>query len=206
RRGLSMPELEWVLITCAKYVEIDPAPKRGAPYFSVPPLELHWFRVRPGLRSEPAIFYLARYPSTHVHGGRRRKVPGRSTWSSRYTCKTQYASNHGPQHFLRCHLGLIALLDRAKELGIRVSVRDDGGFARSRSVPKLIEKLSWWNELVAGFGAALGAALPPGTKAVGGLHGRADLEHLEAKGLARWKGLTAFVKKLAGDRPKRRRR
>jgi hypothetical protein len=201
-RGLSLPARDFVLISCARYVQPDPAQRWS--YVAVPPLELHVFRVQPGPRCETALFFLARYPSTHEANGRTIRMPRSTTRSSSYCCKTQYASNHGVDAFLRCHLGLVALLDRARELGLRVGVRDDGGFARTRSVPRLLAALNRWNELVAGLGAALSAHLPEGTRRVGGLTGRADLERLEARGLDRYRELAAFVGRLGGRARRRR--
>lgn len=97
------------------------------------------------------------------------------------------------------------MLDRARELGLRVSVTDDGHFHRRRSVSTLVETLNGWNELVAGLGAALRAVMPADVHASGGLTGRPDLERLEARGLDRFKRLSAFLRRLprppGGDAP-----
>jgi hypothetical protein len=171
-------------------------------YTSVPPTELHSFRVHPGPGSESAVFFLAKYPERVSVNGQVRKVPGAKVWSSSSWCKTQYASNHGIENFVRCHLSVIAILDRARELGFKVVVRDDGHFQTTRSVPRLIEAVTGWNELIAGFGALLDQSIR-GTTRVSGLTGRQDLEHLEARGLEHFRDISSFVKKLSSPRAPR---
>ena len=58
-------------------------------------------------------------------------------WSWRSFCKTHYASDPrcaGLPNFLRCHLGVVALLDEAKKLGILGTVSDEGDFWETRSL------------------------------------------------------------------------
>jgi hypothetical protein len=189
-----------ILIMASRYVGED------SHYTAVPPTELHYFHVRPGPGSDSAVFFLAKYPKSVSANGRLRRVPRASVWSSQSWCKTQYASNHGLENFLRCHLGVIAILDKARELGLSVTTHDDGHFHGTRSVPRLIEAVKQWNELVAGFGALIAERLPLDTKSEGGLTGRQDLEHLEARGLAHFRDLSTFVKKLMSPRAPRERR
>jgi hypothetical protein len=104
-------------------------------------------------------------------------LKGRS-WSS--FCKTQYASGHGLDHFLRCHLSVVRLLDHAKELGILASVNDEGGFWEKRDVKALAQQVGEWNQSMAAFVGQLkdmfgGDFKAPITK-------YPDFEHLEAKG------------------------
>ena len=50
-------------------------------------------------------------------------------------------------NFLRCHLGLVSLLDYAKELEILKDVTDEGEFWQKRDVPALIKEIGEWNSL-----------------------------------------------------------
>jgi hypothetical protein len=105
------------------------------------PLHILVFTVRPGEGCEPANFGLCRYPES-------------SGWSWSSFCKTQYASNPaagGVANFLKCHLGLISLLDKAKAMGILRQVHDEGQFWDNRDVEALIEEVGRWNRMTAGF-------------------------------------------------------
>jgi hypothetical protein len=116
-------------------------------------------------------------------------VGAKPGWSWRDCCKTQYANRHGRDHFLRCHLGLIKLLDYAKEIGILDRVADDGEFWETRSVDVLLKNLGTNDQLVAaiagGFRDALGdnagMLVAPITEAT-------NFEALEAEGVAQLGG------------------
>jgi len=139
----------------------------------VPLRKLIAFRVFPGPGSESAEFGLARY-------GRQ---PG---WSWHAFCKTQYAS--APQHggeanFLRCHLGLVRLLDQAIELGLQVKVTDEGNFWERRDSAELAREVAEWNEMIAGLGGQLKDA--GGNNVSGPIFKFSNFEHLEARGQSR---------------------
>ena len=135
------------------------------------------FTVMPGRGCETAHFSLAERPT----GG-----PQAFAGSLGF-CKTQYAHGFGREHFLACHRGLIALLDRARELGVLSDVRDDGGYWNSRSVESLMDRLAEHQRVVAAFagcfkdaierqlGANAGVVIAPITK-------EPTFEHLEAEG------------------------
>ena len=113
-------------------------------------------------------------------------------WSS--FCKTQYASNPeagGIQNFLRCHLGVIRLLDFAKKTGlIEVEVHDEGDYWDHRDAEKLAREVGQWNEYIAAMvGIAKDTATEAGMSADSAITGFPDFEHLEAKGLDRLQGL-----------------
>jgi hypothetical protein len=115
------------------------------------------FRVDPGRGSESATFGLARYPAK-VRAERRMVSTGISGWSWQAFCKTQYASDprHGGlENFLRCHLGVVALLDAAATLGLSPQVTDEGGYWEKRDRQALAQELGQWNECIAAFGGAL---------------------------------------------------
>ena len=118
-------------------------------------------------------------------------------------CKTQYASDPkcgGPANFLRCHIGLITLLDRLAALaGLKVGVYDEGKYGRHRSRadasdensvsrwrsgnydPRtLLAELGHWNELIAAGMGALKDVF--GSDVAGPILNYSDFERLEFKG------------------------
>ncbi len=145
----------------------------GRSHVERPLQSLFAFRVLPGPESEPAEFGLARY-------ARQR------SWSWYAFCKTQYASDPragGVENFLRCHLSVVRLLDRAAALGMDVAVKDEGGYWKNRDRSRLVEELEEYNRYVAGIGGQLKDALGDGLS--GPIFGFPDFEHLEARGLYR---------------------
>ena len=92
---------------------------KGQEYWArVAPEHLIAFTIDPGDGCENANFGFCRYPKTIISGGKRvrSKLDG-WRWSS--FCKTQYASNPdcgGLNNFLKCHVGLVRLLDYAGEI------------------------------------------------------------------------------------------
>jgi len=119
----------------------------------VQPEHVIGFSTSPGSGCEEADFALCRYPALAPtpHGTLRTALPG---WRWHAFCKTQYASNPkfgGRANFLRCHLSVIALLDKAKELGCRVEVDDDGDFWDARDLGQLLREVAAYNGLVAAW-------------------------------------------------------
>lgn len=74
------------------------------------------------------------------------------TWKLEAFCKTQYAGEHGWEHFRACHLRVIALLDLWREAGAGVEVRDEGGYWETRSETRLARELADYDRLIAGLG------------------------------------------------------
>jgi hypothetical protein len=108
----------------------------------VHPVRLIAFTVSPGEGSEHANFGLCRYPD----------APEKWSWAT--ACKTQYASNPSAgdaANFLNCHLGIVAVLDKAKELGILEGVHDEGNYWDHRDATALVKEVGRWNNMVAGF-------------------------------------------------------
>jgi len=99
------------------------------------------FAIAPGRGCEPAAFGLARLDEEDRPG----------SWFWYCSCKTQYASVLGDEHLLRCHTGLVTVLDHAKSLGIDVVVRDEGGYWESRDADALLGAVRQMNEIVAKF-------------------------------------------------------
>jgi len=120
------------------------APKRG------------WLvEVYPGEGCESALFGLCQYP---------RRIPFRAGsiatgfeggWLMKGFCKTQYAGEHGWEHFLKCHRQIISLLDFWRQLGVMVEVTDEGEYWQTRSEEKLRNKLQQYDGLVAAVGGML---------------------------------------------------
>lgn len=144
-----------------------------------------FFRTWPGEGCETAIFGLCRFPA-HV------KVEGRSIafgwgagWHFHDGCKTQYADLVSRAHFLKCHLGIISILDFFRAEGCVVRVRDGGDFWKSRRVERLTRRLEEMHAAVAAVAGVFkdaadglpGAVIAPITM-------RADFERLEARGRA----------------------
>jgi len=128
------------------------------------------FRVLPGPGCESAEFGLARFTRQR-------------SWSWHAFCKTQYASDTragGVENFLRCHLSVVRLLDRAGQLGFDVSVADEGGYWKHRDRNKLVLELVEYNQLIAGLGGQFKDAV--GDNVTSPIFGFPNFEHLEARG------------------------
>jgi hypothetical protein len=111
--------------------------------------------VCPGEGCESALFGLCQYP---------RRIPFRAGsiatgfeggWLLKGHCKTQYAGEHGWEHFLKCHRQIISLLDFWRQLGVMVEVTDEGEYWQTRSEEKLRTKLRQYDGLVAAVGGML---------------------------------------------------
>lgn len=151
------------------------------------------FDTWPGDGCEAANFGLRLLPnsiSVTPDGGTRQRLPVSPkdrgwTWGS--FCKTQYANNSkygGLEHFLRCHLTVIAALDAAKELGFKVDVSDEGNFWSKRSIAELSREIGEWDTFIAGMSAALGAAATEhGMTVESAIADRPDFERLKTEAL-----------------------
>ncbi|MBP6507843.1 MAG: hypothetical protein KA257_09795 [Opitutaceae bacterium] len=95
-------------------------------------------------------------------------------------CKTQYASLHGPEHFLKCHRAVIDLLQIWTRLGAKLTIKDEGGYWPDRDEQKLLEEVGSMNRMV----AAMGGALKDAEVAVESpVFAHPQFEYLEAEGL-----------------------
>jgi hypothetical protein len=153
--------LRWLLIQATGSAEFKPQGRSQdssySTWYNVVPSRLIAFDTWPGEGCEAANFGLCQYPSTIQtnHGPLR---TGLSGWRWGSFCKTQYASSPkcgGAANFLRCHLTVIAMLDRAKALGCLDTVSDEGDFWEKRNLPALVEEIGSWNEMIAAFGGKL---------------------------------------------------
>ena len=141
--------------------------------------------VWPGEGCESATFGLCQYP---------RRIPFRMAmiptgfedgWLLQSSCKTQYAAEHGWEHFLLCHKRIISLLDFWRKLGVAVEVSDEGGYWETRSEHQLRTVLQQYDGLVAAFAGAMKDAAHDSGQAhtvESPIFARKDFERLEAEG------------------------
>jgi hypothetical protein len=105
------------------------------------------FVIVAGAECEPAVFgFIAPGARSDLGGPYDDLRPGEWFWSS--ACQTKYASTISEDHFVRCHRGLVRVLDHAASLGIDVSVEDETGYWESRSDATLRKLSSDLNRLV----------------------------------------------------------
>jgi hypothetical protein len=182
--------LRWLLIQAEESVEV-PAQRSASggstyqTYQRVRPLRLIGFAAWPGDGSEASNFGLCQFPAVvDTSNGSLKTRLHHWRWSS--FCKTQYASDPrcgGVPHFLQCHLTVVAMLDRAKELGCLERVSDEGEFWEKRDLPALVAEIGSWNEMIAAFGGRLKDLLGDGPLTIqSAISGYPNFEQLEAAG------------------------
>jgi len=183
----------WLLIQARTQIELPVEPwekRRGITReMDVLPLHVIAFETLPGDGCEAANFGLCQFPSEVSHaefGKLQTKLKG---WSWRSFCKTHYASDPrcgGLPSFLRCHLGVVALLDEAEKLGFLGKVSDEGEFWETRSVERLTKEVGEQSAMLAGFLGALKDAVGQASDGAGmvkaPIAGYPNFEHLEAEG------------------------
>lgn len=113
------------------------------------------FRVDVGEDCEPLWLGLCGYPETILHHGHKLPTKTGAGWRLAGFSKTQYASLHDGEHFLRCHRAVVDLLAALRTLGVRVKISDEGGYWPRRSVAALRRNLDQMNGLVAAAAGAL---------------------------------------------------
>ena len=136
----------WIKVMSYKYVDTD-----DGSYYKIAPEKAIAFNVWPGEGCESATFGLAIYPKENESD--------RHSWSWSSFCKTQYASNPeygGIEHFVKCHLSIIKLLDEAKKMDMIYRVSDEGGYWKKRNLQELISCVEEYNTLVAAVVGGLG--------------------------------------------------
>ena len=150
------------------------------------------FSAWPGEGCEEANIGFCAYPAFLTYtdeSGRRRQGPTHlDGWAWKSFCKTQYASdpNHGGvAHFLRCHVGVVQLLDFARSREeITVEVYDEGGYWEERDLEKLAREVGEWNEQIAALsGLVKDLAAREGVDIASAIARFPNFEHLEAKGV-----------------------
>ena len=168
--------LLWYKIQAGEYVDTDDGSVQ------VTPRGVIGFEITVGDECEPMNVILAQYPLIIEQMGKeiRTNLDG---WRGRGFCKTQYASSVSIEHFLRCHLSVIKMLDAADELGILAQVNDEGEYWGKRDVKALAKKVGEWNCLLAGVvGVLKDQAEETGHSIEAAILGNPAFEHLEAKG------------------------
>ena len=162
-------------------------------HYDVKPVEIVGFSAWPGEGCESLEIVLARYPETMTWFDRRHSRKPRTRtirtylggWRWGAFCKTQYASNHGLTHFLRCHLLVVAVLDQAKQLGILHRVNDEGGYWKRRRLDVLTRELEGYNVMVGAFAKLLKEAAPEGLTPESEIENHPDYEDFTPENLAR---------------------
>lgn len=141
--------------------------------------------VWPGQGCETAVFGILQH----------RRIlpckPGQPRWKVRYSkcsdwkldafCKTQYAGEHGWEHFRACHLRVIQLLDLWREAGARVEVGDESGYWKTRSEAKLRRELEKYDRYIAALGGVFKDAYGEG-EVVAPIFSYPSFERLEHEG------------------------
>ena len=187
RRGQDDP-LRWLQIQAGKNVELTASKsekQESSRWMRVQPERLIAFGTWPGEGCEEANFGLCTFPAS-VQTDAGQVATNLSGWRWGAFCKSQYSSNPacgGVPNFLRCHLSIIALLDKAKELGCLDHVDDEGGYWESRNLPALVEQVGSWNQMMAAFGGLLKDLAPGGgASVVAEVAQYPNFEQLEAAG------------------------
>lgn len=189
------PEEErWLMIQACQHLDIPCDSNGGQVSILVQPKEVVAFSTQPGEGCEEANFGLCRFPESitvqdapylrsRLGGvGPWRLPTGYTGWRWGSFCKTQYANDPqcgGVKNFLRCHLGICHVLDRAKELGILQEVYDEGDYWEKRDPEALAREVSRWDEFVA---ACVGQLKDQLAAVAAPILARPDFEHLEARG------------------------
>jgi len=141
--------------------------------------------VWPGDGCESAMFGLCQYPRRIRFRSKSVATGFEGGWLFKGHCKTQYAGEHGAEHFVKCHRQVISILDFWRELGVDVEVKDEGEYWQTRSE----EKLRSWLNRYDGLVAAVAGTLKDAADKTGEKHSiespifaRKDFERLEAEG------------------------
>ncbi|GAH82955.1 unnamed protein product, partial [marine sediment metagenome] len=106
-------EWNWLLIQAVENIKDTKDPRYS---YGVTPIEIIAFRTWPGKGCEPANFGLCCFPSRIEIDNKSIETDLDAGWHWGSFCKTQYAMQGGLEHFLKCHLMVIKMLDFAKEL------------------------------------------------------------------------------------------
>jgi hypothetical protein len=169
--------------------------------FGFVPARAGWLvEVWPGEGCESAHFGLCQYPKEapyQLHGREGWvKTEYRRGWLFKGACKTQYAAEHGWEHFLRCHKTILSILKFWRQLGVTVKVSDEGGYWRTRSEKGLREILNQYDGLMAVVAGAFKDAMkerPSNHSVEAPILARKDFERLEAEG---WRAFGQQVSQL----------
>lgn len=180
----------------------DPETTQG---IEVKAIEGWIFPVVLGEGCEPLWFGLCRYPGTVRHHGRDLPTDAGEGWHFQSACKTQYASEHGWEHFRRCHTTAILLINHWTELGATLRIVDEGEWWPERSDATLRRKLDEMNGIVAAFAGAMKDATDDGGPQVeAAIFAHPQFERLEAEGAAQQAEKIAAAQKIVAEELQRR--
>jgi hypothetical protein len=157
------------IIGCAEVGQVQSAAgdERNAPLYvhvgrpedccfgSVAPRRGWLVEVWPGEGCESATFGLCQYPRRIAFRAGSVPTGFEGGWLFKSHCKTQYAGEHGWQHFLKCHKQIISLLEFWRDLGVQVKVTDEGGYWETRSEEALMKNVGLYDGLVAAVAGML---------------------------------------------------
>ncbi|OLE52372.1 MAG: hypothetical protein AUI36_18180, partial [Cyanobacteria bacterium 13_1_40CM_2_61_4] len=145
--------------------------------------------IWPGEGCESAEFGLCQYPRrTPLRTPfRTRSVPTgfAGGWLFKGHCKTQYAGEHGSEHFVKCHRQIVSVLDFWRQLGVTVEVTDESEYWQTRSEEKLQAMAKRYDGLVAAVAGTLKDAADKTDQKLSiesPIFARKDFERLEAEG------------------------
>lgn len=152
----------------------------------VPPLDGWVFPIEVGSDCELLWIGLCRYPETVNHSGRDLPTELGEGWRFTRSCKTQYASLHGWEHFRRCHVAAVDLLQAGRQLGVSVKIEDEGGYWPECNETNLRRELTRMNQVVAAMAGALKDEAEASAKQSGAIDSpifrHPHFERLEAEG------------------------
>ena len=157
--------------------------------------------VHTGDGCQPTMLGLCKYPRTRLGwtGHKWADVPSGLPrgWTLSWFCKTQFAGQHGPAHFLHCHKSVISLLDFCRKAGLEVSVRDEAGYWEQRDESELLTTLRRSEAMLAALGGLLKDTVDTGggQMITSPIFDYANFEHLEHEGWERFGGHFAALKK-----------
>lgn len=155
------------------------------PLCEVKPRRGYVVEIWPGDGCESAHFGLCQYPrQVRIYGDLYRPAFAIG-WTFRSSCKTQYAHEHGWEHFLRCHQTIISLLEFMQGLGIGMAVDDEGQYWQTRSEAKLRAMINCYDGFmaaVAGMVKDVADETGTGLAVEAPIFARKDFEKLEAEG------------------------
>jgi len=160
------------------------------------------FAVSVGRDCEPLWLGLCHYPETVRHDGRDVRTKAGPGWRYAGFSKTQFASLHGWEHFVRCHCAVVHLLAACASPQLRVTISDEGEYWPRRSLKRLRENVDQMNGIVAGAAGALRDAFPgaTGENAVQSpIFAHPKFEQLEAVGEARLGAKLQMLRAILGE-------
>jgi hypothetical protein len=134
------------------------------------------FTVHLGDGAELAVFgFVAGEGST---GGPSSSGPPKD-WYWNGWCRTHYFAGLDEDHFVGCHVNLVALLDAATAIGIRVEVVDELDYWESRDLERLRSAIRRDKRTAARYTSALADRLDPDTDSAALFVDHPDFQHLE---------------------------